>query len=331
VVAVIAWFLLNIDHAPTLSGSARRRVHGWVLNLMRFSNRAGHLMRRNTLKTARRNIHAHYDVSNAFFEKLLDPSMMYSGAIWETAEDTLAGAQERKNESLCGLLRLKPTDRVLEVGTGWGGWSMHAASRYGCHVTTLTISEQQFNLARDRVVRAGLGDRINVQLADFREWRGTYDKIVSIEMMEALGHAYVPEFCRFIDRSLERDGLLALQFITCPDSRYAQLRRGVDFIQKHVFPGSLLLPLNRVNDLLAGAGGFVVNHVSDHGSDYARTLREWRRNLHDRRTEIEELGFDDTFFRGWHYYLTYCEAAFAMRNISVVQTLHTRPNNFSLG
>jgi cyclopropane-fatty-acyl-phospholipid synthase len=257
--------------------------------------------------------------------------MMYSGAIWETAEDTLAGAQERKNESLCGLLRLKPTDRVLEVGTGWGGWSMHAASRYGCHVTTLTISEQQFNLARDRVVRAGLGDRINVQLADFREWRGTYDKIVSIEMMEALGHAYVPEFCRFIDRSLERDGLLALQFITCPDSRYAQLRRGVDFIQKHVFPGSLLLPLNRVNDLLAGAGGFVVNHVSDHGSDYARTLREWRRNLHDRRTEIEELGFDDTFFRGWHYYLTYCEAAFAMRNISVVQTLHTRPNNFSLG
>lgn len=331
VVAVIAWFLLNIDHAPTLSGSARRRVHAWALNLMRFANRTGHLLRRNTRRNARRNIRAHYDVSNAFFQRLLDPSMMYSSAIWEGADDTLAKAQERKNEALCRSLRLKPTDRVLEIGTGWGGWSLHAASRHGCRVTTLTISEQQSVLARERVARAGLGDRIDVQLADFRECRGTFDKIVSIEMMEALGHAYLPEFCRFLDRSLARDGLLALQFITCPDSRYAQLRRGVDFIQKHVFPGSLLLSLNRVNDLLAGAGGFVVNHVSDHGADYARTLREWRRNLLDRRAEIEDLGFDDTFFRGWHYYLAYCEAAFAMRNISVVQTLHTRPNNLSLG
>lgn len=331
VVAVIAWFLLNIDHAPTLSGSARRRVHGWALNLMGFMNRAGHLMRRNTRKTVRRNIREHYDVSNSFFERMLDPSMMYSCAIWEGSGDTLAQAQERKNESLCRLLRLKPTDRVLEVGTGWGGWSLHAATRYGCHVTTLTISERQFILARDRVAQAGLEDRIDVQLADFREWRGTYDKIVSIEMMEALGHAYLPDFCRFLDRSLVRDGLIALQFITCPDSRYAQFRRGVDFIQKHVFPGSLLLSLNRVNDLLARAGGFVLNHVSDHGADYSRTLREWRRNLGERRTEIEGLGFDDTFFRGWHYYLAYCEAAFVMRNISVVQTLHTRPNNLSLG
>jgi cyclopropane-fatty-acyl-phospholipid synthase len=331
VVAVIAWFLLNIDHAPTLSGSARRRVHGWTLNLMHFVNRAGYLMRRNTRKTVRRNIREHYDVSNSFFERMLDPSMMYSCALWEGAGDTLAQAQERKNESLCRLLRLKPSDHVLEIGTGWGGWSLHAASRYGSRVTTLTISEQQFNLARERIAQAGLADRIDVQLADFREWHGTYDKIVSIEMMEALGHAYVPEFCRFIDRSLERDGLVALQFITCPDSRYAQFRRGVDFIQKHVFPGSLLLSLNRVNDLLASAGGFVLNHVSDHGANYARTLREWRRNLHDRRAEIEGLGFDDTFFRGWHYYLAYCEAAFAMRNISVVQTLHTRPNNLSLG
>lgn len=331
VVAVIAWFLLNLDHAPTLSGSARRRVHGWALNLMSFANRAGHLMRRNTRTTVRKNIRAHYDVSNAFFQRMLDPSMMYSCALWKGGDDTLALAQERKNDSLCQLLRLKPTDRVLEIGTGWGGWSLHAATRYGCRVTTLTISEQQFNLARDRVAQAGLGDRIDVQLADFRDWHGTYDKIVSIEMMEALGHAYVPEFCRFLDRSLERDGLIALQFITCPDSRYAQLRRGVDFIQKHVFPGSLLLSLNRVNDLLARAGGFVVHHVSDHGAAYARTLREWRHNFHERRAEIEALGFDDTFFRSWHYYLTYCEAAFAMRNISVVQTLHTRPNNLSLG
>lgn len=330
VAAVLAWFLLNIDDAPTLSGSARRLARGWALNLMRFVNRAGHLARRNTLRKARENIRAHYDVSNAFFDKLLDPSMMYSGAIWDGADDTLERAQERKNEALCRLLRLKPSDHVLEVGTGWGGWSIHAASRHGCKVTTLTISEQQFILARDRVMRAGLGDRIDVRLADFREWRGSYDKIVSIEMMEAIGHDFLPEFCGFLDRSLRRDGLLALQFITCPDSRYSQFRRGVDYIQKHVFPGSLLLSLNRVNDQLSRAGGFVVNHVSDHGPDYARTLREWRRNLDERRPAIEALGFDEAFYRSWNYYLTYCEAAFAMRNISVVQTLHTRPNNFSL-
>jgi len=328
--AVIAWFLLNIDHAPTLSGSARRKAQGWMVNLMRFTNRIGHSLRRNTPAKARRNIRDHYDVSNAFFQNLLDPSMMYSSGIWAGADDTLEQAQARKNEELCRLLRLSPTDRVLEVGTGWGGWSLHAASRHGCHVTTLTISEKQYLLALERVRRAGLSDRIDVQLADFREWRGSYDKIVSIEMMEALGHHYLPDFCKFLDRSLNKDGLLALQFITCPDARYAQFRRGVDYIQKHVFPGSLLLSLNRVNDLLSRAGGFVLNHVADYGTDYSRTLREWRNNLNSRRQEIERLGFGERFFRSWHYYLTYCEAAFAMRNISVVQTLHTRGNNLSL-
>lgn len=331
VAAVIAWFLLNLENAPTVSGSARRVGYGWIVNLLRVSNRVGHLLRPNTRRMARRNIRAHYDVSNAFFERLLDPAMMYSGAIWAGADDTLARAQERKNEALCRLLRLRPSDRVLEVGTGWGGWSLHAARRHGCRITTLTISAEQHALACERVRAAGLSDRIDVQLADFRDWRGSCDKIVSIEMMEALGHRYLPDFCRFLARSLPPEGLVALQFITCPDARYAQFRRGVDFIQKHVFPGSLLLSLNRVNDQLARAGGFVVNHVSDHGPDYARTLRAWRDNLTARRPAIEALGFDDRFFRHWSYYLEYCEAAFALRNISVVQTLHTRPNNVALG
>lgn len=328
--AVIAWFLLNIDTAPTLSGSARRMAHGWVMNLMRFSNRVGHLLRPNTPETAQRNIREHYDVSNAFFQRLLDPSMMYSSGIWEYPDESLTHAQERKNERLCESLRLRPSDRVLEVGTGWGGWSIHAARRYGCHVTTLTISEQQYVLARQRVIDAGVADRVDVQLVDFRNWHGTYDKIVSIEMMEALGHRYLPDFCRFIARSLREDGLLALQFITCPDGRYRQFRRGVDFIQKHIFPGSLLLSLNRVNEQLTQAGNFVLHQVADHGADYSRTLREWRRNLIGQRSAIEALGFDDRFFRRWSYYLDYCDAAFAMRNISVVQTLHTRPNNLSL-
>lgn len=328
--AVIAWFLLNLDMAPTLSGSAQRMTRAGLVNLLRFRNRLGHLLRPNTRANARRNIRAHYDVSNAFFHHLLDPTMMYSSAIWSQPEESLARAQERKNESLCALLQLRPTDRVLEVGTGWGGWSIHAARRYGCRITTLTISQQQYDLARQRVIDAGVADRVDVQLADFRNWHGTYDKIVSIEMMEALGHRYLPDFCRFLSRSLTPEGLLALQFITCPDARYQQFRRGVDFIQKHIFPGALLLSLNRVNEQLTRAGGFVLHQVADHASDYARTLRAWRGNLIASRPVIAELGFDEGFFRRWTYYLQYCEAAFAMRNISVVQTLHTRPNNLAL-
>ncbi len=328
--AVIAWFLLNLDEAPTLSGSARRTAHGWVVNLMRFANRLGHLLRPNSRATARRNIREHYDLSNEFFENLLDPSMMYSSGLWASEADSLADAQERKNEALCRSLRLRPRDRVLEIGTGWGGWAIHAARRHGCRITSLTISERQFTLAWDRVKDAGVSHLVDVQLADYRDWRGEYDKIVSIEMMEALGHRYLPDFCRVVARSLARDGLLALQFITCPDARYGQFRRGVDFIQKHIFPGSLLLSLNRVNEQLTRAGDFVLHQVADHGHDYARTLREWRRNLVARRPAVEALGFDERFLRKWSYYLQYCEAAFALRNISVVQTLHTRANNFGL-
>ena len=328
--AVIAWFLLNVDDAPTLSGSARAR--NVALNLLRATNRLGHLLRPNTRSIARRNIAQHYDLSNDFFALFLDPSMMYSAARWPAQAPSLSleDAQREKNDSLCRALRLTATDHVLEIGTGWGGWSLHAARTYGCRVTTVTISQQQFELATQRIAAAGLADRVSVELRDYRDLRGTFDKVVSIEMMEALGHRYLPEFCAVLDRVLKRDGLLALQFITCPDARYDQFRRGVDFIQKHIFPGSLVLSLNRVNDQLARAGGFVVNRVDDFGPDYARTLRLWRDNFLARRDQVRALGFDDRFIRKWTYYLGYCEAAFAMRNISVVHTLHTRANNLSL-
>ncbi|MDB6126945.1 MAG: cyclopropane-fatty-acyl-phospholipid synthase [Verrucomicrobia bacterium] len=328
IAAVVAWFVLNIEHAPTLSGSDRAR--SLALNLLRFANRAGHLLRPNSRATARRNISEHYDLSNDFFALFLDPSMMYSGAHWKSAGATLADAQLEKNDALCRKLRLQPDDRVLEIGTGWGGWSLHAARTYGCHVTTVTISRQQFELARQRVENSGLADRIDVRLCDYRDLTGSFDKIVSIEMMEAIGHRYLPEFCATLNRVLKPDGLLALQFITCPDSRYDQFRRGVDFIQKHIFPGSLLLSLNRVNDQLSRAGGFVLHRSEDYGHDYVRTLRAWHDNFRSRLDEVRTLGFDDRFIRKWSYYLGYCEAAFAMRNISVVQTLHTRANNLSL-
>ena len=328
--AVIAFFILNVDSAPTLSGSQRGRSA--TLNLLRFANRIGHALRPNTRAIARRNIAEHYDLSNDFFALWLDPSLMYSAAKWPAhAPDlTLEAAQREKNDALCRHLRLKPTDRVLEIGTGWGGWSIHAARTYGCHVTTVTISRQQFELARHRVIDAKLADRVDVQLCDFRDIQGSFDKIVSIEMVEALGHRYQATFAEVVSRLLKPEGLLALQFITCPDSRYGQFRRGVDFIQKHIFPGSLLLSPNRLNDLLTHAGGFVLHAMDDFGPDYARTLRLWRESFEAKREQVRSLGFDERFERKWNYYLCYCEAAFALRNISVVHTLHTRANNLSL-
>ena len=325
--AVIAFFILNVDSAPTLSGS--RHSRDFALNLLRAANRLGHLLRPNSRAIARRNIREHYDLSNGFFALWLDESMMYSAAKWAQPQFTLADAQREKNDALCRLLRLQPSDHVLEIGTGWGGWALHAASNYGCRVTSVTISQQQYDIARARIASAGLADRVQVELRDYRDLTGVFDKIVSIEMMEALGHRDLPDFCQALARNLKPEGLVALQFITCPDDRYDQFRRGVDFIQKHVFPGSLLLSLNRVNDQLSRAGGFVLNHVEDFGHDYARTLRTWRENFHRQLDAVRSLGFDERFIRKWHYYLSYCEAAFALRNISVVHTLHTRSNNLS--
>jgi cyclopropane-fatty-acyl-phospholipid synthase len=326
--AVVGWFVLNVETAPTLSGSRQART--LALNLLRAVNRLGHLLRGNTRAMARRNIREHYDLSNAFFALWLDPTMMYSSARWERADAALQEAQTAKNDALCRKLRLQPTDHVLEIGTGWGGWSLHAAQNYGCRVTTLTISPRQAELARERIAAAGLADRIEVRLQDYRDVREQFDKIVSIEMLEAVGHRYLPDYAAACARALKRDGLLALQFITCPDARYTQFRRSIDFIQKHIFPGSLLLSANRLNQLLAEKGGFVLHNLEDMGRDYARTLRTWRESFHQRLAGVRALGFDDRFVRKWHYYLCYCEAAFALRNISVVQTVHTRPNNLSL-
>lgn len=328
--AVVAWFIHNLEEAPTLSGSAKKKAQSFTLNLLRLTNRLGHLLRPNHAAQAKKNISAHYDLSNDFFALFLDPTMMYSSAKFTALTPTLEAAQIEKNDALCRRLRLQPADRVLEIGTGWGGWSLHAAATYGCHVTTVTISRQQYELASQRVANAGLSDKIDVRFQDFREIEGIFDKIVSIEMMEALGHRYLPDFADQLNRLLARDGLLALQFITCPDDRYDEFRRGVDFIQKHIFPGSLLLSLNRVNGQLSRAGRFMLHAIDDLGHDYARTLALWRDGFHARLDDVRTLGFDDRFIRKWDYYLCYCEAAFALRNISVVQTLHTRANNLSL-
>lgn len=326
--ALIGWFIQNADHAPTVSGSRRARSLG--LHWLRLGHRLAHLLRTNTRQTARRNISEHYDLSNEFFSLFLDPTLMYSSAKWTRPDQTLEEAQHEKNEALCRSLKLRATDHVLEIGTGWGGWSLHAARNFGCRVTSVTISREQFDLARKRVREAGLEDRIAVQFRDYRELTGQYDKLVSIEMLEAVGHRFHETYANVCARVLKPNGLLALQYITCPDHRYNELRRGVDFIQRHIFPGSLLLPINRVNQLLSQAGGFVLHEMTDLGHDYARTLRHWRDAFEENLPRVRELGFDERFIRKWRYYLCYCEAAFALRNISVVQTVHTRPNNLEL-
>ena len=321
-VALIGFFIENIDQTPGMSGSARKAIG---VGLFRIADRIGHLLRPNDKKMVRRNISEHYDVSNDFFRLFLDPSMMYSSARWE-GTDSLEQAQANKNDSLCRFLQLKPTDHVIEIGTGWGGWALHAVKKYGCRVTSLTISQAQHDLAVERVKAAGLSDRITVKLEDFRDHQGSYDKCVSIEMMEALGHKYLPAFCASIGRLLKPDGIAAFQYITCPDSRYAQFRDGVDFIQKHIFPGSLLLSINRVGELMTKESGFQLDRLEEFGPDYARTLDAWCQAFEANLDKVRGMGFDERFIRKWRLYFRYCQAAFAHRNIGVVQAVYVRPN-----
>ena len=252
--------------------------------------------------------------------------MTYSAALFEAPDQSLADAQAAKYERLCGQLRLQPADHLLEIGSGWGGLASHAARTRGCRVTTVTISPEQHRFTAERLRREGLGDRVDVRLQDYRELTGHFDKIVSIEMLEAVGDAFLPGYFAKVQSLLRRDGLFAAQFITCPDRRHAELRRNVDWIQKHIFPGSLLLSLNRVNQVIQQTGRLSLHDLHDLGLDYAQTLRHWRGRFLARLPEVRRLGFDDRFIRTWDYYLAYCESAFASRNISVIQATWAGPN-----
>lgn len=326
-VGVITWFIRNADESTVLEGSGKtdRRI-----GLLNFAHRMAHKLRANSLRTSRRNIREHYDLSNDFFALWLDPTMTYSAAYWDAPGMTLADAQLRKYDVLCRKLRLVPSDRMLEIGSGWGGFSMHAARNFGCHVTTVTISQAQFEEAARRIAAAGLADRIDVRLQDYRELRGQFDKIASIEMLEAVGDKYLDGYFAQCHRLLGRKGLLGLQYITCPDAQYEVLRRGTDFIQRHIFPGSLLNSIGRVNVALNRTGSLFLHDLDDMGPYYARTLRVWRENFHRVLGEVRAQGFDETFIRKWDYYLAYCEAAFATRHISVVQAIYTRADNETL-
>lgn len=324
---VISWAILNVENSPAMSGS---KVRGFALNLLKFYNRAQHLLRPNDLNIARRNIAEHYDLGNDFYRLWLDDTMTYSSAYFSAPGQTLRDAQVAKYDALCRKLHLQPGEHLLEIGSGWGGMACHAAKHYGVRVTTVTISAEQFKFARERIEQEGLGDRVEVRLEDYRHIEGAYDKIVSIEMMEALGDRYLPTYLAKLHALLKPEGLVALQYITVPDRRHAELRRGIDFIQKHIFPGSLLLSVGRVNHFLNRTGNLFLHDLEDLGASYARTLHGWWQNFNAQIGGVRALGFDERFIRKWNYYLQYCEAAFASRNISVVQAVYTRPNNRTL-
>ncbi|HEX4086460.1 MAG TPA: cyclopropane-fatty-acyl-phospholipid synthase family protein [Chthoniobacteraceae bacterium] len=324
---VIAWFILNIEDEPARLGS---RVKTTLVNLLRGWNRLHHRMRPNSVPVSRRNISEHYDLGNEFYALWLDPTMTYSSAIFTGPGQSLEVAQRAKYDALCDRLRLAPGDRVLEIGCGWGGFAEHAATRHGCHITAVTISQAQYDFARMRIQRAGLEDRVEIRLQDYRQINGQFDKIASIEMMEALGDRYLETYFSRVHALLAPRGLAAFQYITVPDCRHAALKRGVDWIQRHIFPGSLLLSVGRVNEALNRTGDLFLHGLDDYGSSYARTLQLWRDAFNAQLENVRKLGFDDRFIRKWNYYLSYCEAAFAMRNISVVQAVYTRPNNLSL-
>jgi len=321
---VVEWMILNVENHPTLMD---KKTKIRPVNFLRWLNNILRLFRQNTIRGSRKNIEGHYDLGNDFYQLFLDPTMTYSCAYYKDVQQTLQQAQIQKYEELCRKIRLKESDRVLEIGSGWGGFSIYAASHYGCRVSAVTISRQQYEYAQKRINDLGLSNLIDIRLKDYRHAQGKYDKIVSIEMIEAVGHKFYKAYFRECHQLLKKDGILALQMILAPDHRYESFRKNMDFIQKYIFPGSLLPSISVIQKALNETGDLGLFDYQDITPHYVRTLAQWRQNFNHQLKEIRALGFDEAFIRKWDYYWCYCEAAFKTRNISVVQTIYTRPNN----
>ncbi len=298
--------------------SGLARIGAWAM-------RALHALRRNTRSGSRRNIAAHYDLGNDFFRLFLDDNLMYSSALFASPDDTLEQASTRKLERICDKLDLGPGDHLLEIGTGWGGMALYAARTRGCRVTTTTISREQHALATARIAEAGLADRVTVLLSDYRDLGGQYDKLVSIEMVEAIGHQYLDTYFATCARLLVPGGLGLVQAITIEDHRYAQALASVDFIKRHVFPGSFIPCTSVLVDAAAKAGQLRLLNLEDFGHSYALTLRHWHQRFLARREQVRALGHDERFLRLWEFYLCYCEGGFQERAISDVQLLFSMP------
>lgn len=287
--------------------------------------RGWNAMRRNTRAGSRRNIAAHYDLGNAFFRLFLSADLMYSSALWASAGDTLEAASTRKLDTICRKLNLGPGDRVIEIGTGWGGFALHAAGRYGCHVTTTTISREQHALASARIVAAGLENRVTLLMDDYRDLDGEYDKLVSIEMIEAIGAEHLRTYFEKLGRLLKPGGLALVQAITIEDHRYSQALKVVDFIKRHVFPGSFIPSISAMLAAKTRASDLGLIELEDFGDSYARTLQAWRTRFLGQLAQVRSQGFDEHFIRLWEFYLAYCEGGFRERSIGVAHLLLAKP------
>ena len=298
---------------------------GWLLKpfaLMRLRSRT------NSRNQAKKNIMAHYDLGNDMYQSFLDPRMQYSSALFLSPKDTLADAQLNKLTRICEKLRLCENDHLLEVGTGWGGLALFAAKNYGCNVTTTTISDEQLNYAKAQVQAAGLESKITVLGQDYRALKGQYDKIVSVEMIEAVGKRYLAGFFEKLNSLLNPNGLMMLQAITIADQRYAEYSRSEDFIQKHVFPGGFLPSMKSMSQIMADKTDLVIRDILDIGRDYAVTLSRWRERFLDNSNYLQARGYDEKFCNLWLYYLGYCEGGFLERRISAVQLLASKAPHF---
>ncbi|MGD2271614.1 MAG: cyclopropane-fatty-acyl-phospholipid synthase family protein [Desulfobacterales bacterium] len=284
-----------------------------------------HFLRKNTKKGSRENILAHYDLGNDFYSLFLDDTMTYSCGIFEHDKSSLKEASVAKYDRICRKLMLNPDERVVEIGTGWGGFALHAAQKYGVQVTTTTISDEQHRFAGKRIKEAGLEGRITLLKKDYRDLSGKFDKLVSIEMIEAVGHHYLTTFFQTCGRLLKDDGLMALQAITIGDQIFDRHKQSVDFIKRYIFPGSCIPSITAISNAIASATDLRLVHLEDITPHYARTLREWRRRFFANLEKVRSLGFSEPFVRMWEYYLCYCEGGFAERYIGDVQMLFAKP------
>lgn len=319
--------LTNLVRIMVLNMTLLDRMEKGLARILRPFDLISHLMKRNSRKGAKRNILAHYDLGNELYQSFLDPTMMYSSAIYPGEDSSLEEASLNKLDTVCKRLDLRPNDRVIEIGSGWGGFAIHAARHYGCHVTATTISSAQYEESEARIRQAGLSDQITLLNKDYRDLHGEYDKLVSIEMIEAVGHRFLPEFFEKCCSLLKPEGKMLLQAITISDQKYNQYRRSVDFIQRYIFPGGCLPSNSHMLNLIAQKTDMVVRSITDFGFDYAKTLKEWRQRFNRSFPYLRNKGYDDTFKRLWEFYFCYCEGGFLERSISVVHLVATRPEN----
>jgi cyclopropane-fatty-acyl-phospholipid synthase len=300
-------------------------IDGGFGKMMLPLHKAFHFLHRNTLSGSRKNIGAHYDLGNDMFEQFLDPTMMYSSGIFEHQDMTMEQASIAKLDRICQKLQLDENDHVLEIGTGWGGFAIYAARNYGCKVTTTTISQQQFDYAEQRIKDEGLEDRITLLCEDYRNLTGQYDKLVSIEMIEAVGHAYYKNYFQHCSDLLKPEGMMLLQSITIADQRYQAASKEVDFIQRYIFPGGSLPSVSVIAKNVSDHTDMRFYQLEDIGAHYATTLAKWRERFFSNIEIIQKLGYSETFVRMWDFYLCYCEGGFRENSIGTIQVLLTKP------